>query len=298
STSFPVDILDSETVGDLKNAIKEKKKPKLDNIAADELTLWKVEIPNRDEKRAVTLRDIPEKQELVHERALLSSLGELTGYDTYIIVEPPQQVQKRSRDEETAESNSKRAKLEPNNPTLNAIELAGLTKKAVIDGYVDLSLLTKEELTSVLDNIGVKALRTDDYYALSQTAATLRDSSFQDMDLISSPPRTTLPVIAMRDLYVRQAYKDLYDRIEEEFSGPVDVEDENHVVVTGTAGIGKSAFLVYFIIRILATSSEDNPPVIVFQEKESTKCYVFGGISTVRRGDLEDFIPFLQLPET
>ncbi|KAF9367137.1 hypothetical protein BGX21_007774, partial [Mortierella sp. AD011] len=62
--------------------------------------------------------------------------------------------QKRSRDEETAESNSKRAKLEPNNPTLNAIELAGLTKKAVIDGYVDLSLLTKEELTSVLDNIG------------------------------------------------------------------------------------------------------------------------------------------------
>ncbi|KAF9142484.1 hypothetical protein BGX20_007264, partial [Mortierella sp. AD010] len=198
------------------------------------------------------------------------------------------------------ESDSKRVKLEPYDPILNAIELAGLTEKATIDGYVDLSVLTKKELTSVLDSIGVNASRTSNYYTLSQTAAILRDSSFEDIDLISSSSKTQLPVVGMKDLYVRQAYLDLYDVIDEKFNSTEydDHDIEKHIAVTGTAGIGKSVFLVYFSIRILATSSENNPPIIIFQEKEGTRCYAFGGLSTVRSGDLKDFEPFLELRET
>ena len=39
---FPVKISSSETVGYLKKAIKDEKKPKLDAITADSLDLWKV----------------------------------------------------------------------------------------------------------------------------------------------------------------------------------------------------------------------------------------------------------------
>lgn len=46
STSFPVDIESHATVGHLKKAIKEEKKPELDNLAADRLTLFKVSIPD------------------------------------------------------------------------------------------------------------------------------------------------------------------------------------------------------------------------------------------------------------
>jgi len=39
---FPVKIAGTESVGNLKDAIKEKKKPALEHITADSLTLWKV----------------------------------------------------------------------------------------------------------------------------------------------------------------------------------------------------------------------------------------------------------------
>ena len=45
---FPVKISKSETVGILKEMIKEKKKPQFDDFAADTLVLWKVSIPDND----------------------------------------------------------------------------------------------------------------------------------------------------------------------------------------------------------------------------------------------------------
>lgn len=44
--AFPVDIYVSDLVGNLKELIKKKKSPRFDTIAADELTLWKVSIPD------------------------------------------------------------------------------------------------------------------------------------------------------------------------------------------------------------------------------------------------------------
>ena len=63
STAFPVDIESHATVGHLKDAIKEKKKPRLDHIAADELTLYKVSIPdgkNLEQSAQQAIREAPE----------------------------------------------------------------------------------------------------------------------------------------------------------------------------------------------------------------------------------------------
>ena len=45
ATAFPVVVKPSNLVGELKDAIKTKKDPRFDDIAADKLTLWKVSIP-------------------------------------------------------------------------------------------------------------------------------------------------------------------------------------------------------------------------------------------------------------
>lgn len=117
------------------------------------------------------------------------------------------------------------------------------------------------------------------------------------MDKISAPGSTTLPVVKTNDLYIRQTYKGLYDAILGEFDDnrPYDPESQKYIVVTGTSGIGKSVFLVYWAIRLLAESDDDNPPIVIFHTKRIEKCYVFGGCSAVRSGDVKDFEPFLDL---
>src|SRR6201996_2981542 len=63
STAFPVDIESHATVGHLKDAIKEKKKPELDNLAADRFTLYKVSIPdgkNLEQSAQQAIREAPE----------------------------------------------------------------------------------------------------------------------------------------------------------------------------------------------------------------------------------------------
>ena len=44
SRVFPVEIANSKTVGDLRDAIKDKKRPAFDHVPADTLVLWKVSI--------------------------------------------------------------------------------------------------------------------------------------------------------------------------------------------------------------------------------------------------------------
>ncbi|KAK5796966.1 hypothetical protein F5H01DRAFT_418780 [Linnemannia elongata] len=135
---------------------------------------------------------------------------------------------------------------------------------------------------------------------MSRTALALHDANMKHGQ-VSAPRGILLPVVDTNDIYVREAYKDLYDTILGTFENNTPYtgnELKKHVIVTGTSGIGKSAFLVYFAIRLLAESDDDNPPIIVFHTKRSAKCYVFGGRSTVRSGNIEAFKPFLSLPDT
>ncbi|KAK5816992.1 hypothetical protein F5H01DRAFT_189678 [Linnemannia elongata] len=119
------------------------------------------------------------------------------------------------------------------------------------------------------------------------------------MDKLSAPRVSIFPIVGTDELFLRTAYKELHDTILGTFENAhARNAIRKHIVVTGTSGIGKSAFLVYFAIRLLAESDDDNPPMIVFHTKRSEKCYVFGGCSTVRSGSIKDFEPFLSLPDT
>lgn len=180
----------------------------------------------------------------------------------------------------------------------DAIEEAGLTEKAVVYGRYDLSRLDNKERVSLLDFIGQEIGMSNTFDSLSSTARAYRGVPFQELDLLSTPSSTRFPVIGTEDLFVRQAYKDLYQEIMLKFLESPRNRGWKRMVVTGTSGIGKSAFLVYFTIRLLAASSDDNPSIVVFHEKGGSKCYVFGGVSTLRYGDIEDFRPFLDLRET
>ncbi|KAF9109266.1 hypothetical protein BGX27_007787 [Mortierella sp. AM989] len=150
SSSFPVQILSTEKVSVLKKAIKTEKPDTLP-MAAKNLTLKL--IPGGATKKG--LSKLPEKslKELDNELERRSTYFPRGAAEDliHIIVEPSKEASKRSHVADELGSLSKKVKLEPNNPILNTIEFAGLTEKAMIDGKVDLSLLTKKELTSVLD---------------------------------------------------------------------------------------------------------------------------------------------------
>jgi hypothetical protein len=63
--AFPIKIAKSETVGGLKDAIKDKKKPEFDHVAADRLNLWKVSIPDdRSLKENISKLDFYDEQSL------------------------------------------------------------------------------------------------------------------------------------------------------------------------------------------------------------------------------------------
>ncbi|KAF9917553.1 hypothetical protein BGZ65_012839, partial [Modicella reniformis] len=92
STSFPVDIPADGTVGHLKDRIKEKKPNDFADIDADELTLWKVSLPNTATADTLTLGSLPDgsTKNKLDARFLVSNLfPEGQGVNDYIIVKPP-----------------------------------------------------------------------------------------------------------------------------------------------------------------------------------------------------------------
>ncbi|ORY96115.1 hypothetical protein BCR41DRAFT_375759 [Lobosporangium transversale] len=300
--AFSVIIRSDQTIDDLKDAIKAKNENAFNGTDAKDLILKL--IPNGS--TVEELCKFP-KESL---KVLDNVLEELHTYfpdgaadnPIYIIVEVPKRVSKRDRDQlendESDRSSSKKVKLETMS-LLEAISATELAQKAIINGVPDPSVLSSKELVSVLDNTGTSVTRNDLYYSIPRTAISLQNASFQEIDVISSPWGTKFPVLKVRDLYVRSAFKELYDKIINKFGIDRDIKpDAPQMVLTGTAGIGKSSFLVYFAIRLLATSNEEDPPIIIIQQKEDTMCYAFGGRSVIRYGDIEHFRPFLDLPST
>ncbi|KAK5829403.1 hypothetical protein F5H01DRAFT_330146 [Linnemannia elongata] len=271
------------------------------DVDAKNLTIWRVSLPvsDNDDEIPIQLKNFADKDKKKLGPATRVSKvfpEDLPEETVHLIVQRPLAAPKRKYDED-AGSSSKR-KRHDMYTLKDAIEAAGLTEKAVVDGRSDLSRLDNKERVSLLDFIGQEIDRTNTFDSLSTTARACRDQSFQELDLISTPSSNRLPVVGTEDLYVRQAYKDLYNEITWKFQDSPRNRAWKRVVVTGTSGIGKSAFLVYFTIRLLATSLDDNPPIVVFHEKGGSKCYVYGGVSTLRYGDIEDFRPFLGLRET
>ncbi|KAF9276326.1 hypothetical protein BGZ74_003687 [Mortierella antarctica] len=119
---------------------------------------------------------------------------------------------------------------------LDAIGAAGLSEKAVVNGRSALSRLDNNERVSVLKYLGRSISDDDAFNSLPSTALRLQGANIKDMDTISAPPHSRLPIVNTKDLYVRQAFEDLYGAILRNFknNGPDDPELEEHVVVSDT----------------------------------------------------------------
>jgi len=93
TTSFPVEIESTKTVGHLKKAIKADQSPDFDDINAKNLTLWRVSIPilPKKDRKAISLADVSSKEEL-DEATKLSNIfdAELPEETIHIIVQLPQ----------------------------------------------------------------------------------------------------------------------------------------------------------------------------------------------------------------
>ncbi|KAG0080939.1 hypothetical protein BGZ92_000406 [Podila epicladia] len=55
SQAFPVEIESTKTIGSLKQCIKTDKTPRFDDVAADELTLWRVSVPITDDNDEIPI---------------------------------------------------------------------------------------------------------------------------------------------------------------------------------------------------------------------------------------------------
>lgn len=66
STSFPVKIEPTKTIGDLKDTIKAKKTNNFSDVNADKLSLWCISIPliPKKDHKDISLGDVSPKEEL------------------------------------------------------------------------------------------------------------------------------------------------------------------------------------------------------------------------------------------
>ncbi|KAG0232440.1 hypothetical protein BGW42_008158 [Actinomortierella wolfii] len=299
SNAFPVVIkpTKTKTIGDLKELIKAKKPNRFHDVDADELTLWSVTIADSDDMTPILIDKVP-KTEKKKRRATtqVSVFGAALPEDTiHVIVQRPPPATKREREHDAGPS-SMCLRV---HTLLDAIAEAGFTEKAVVNGWSNISRLDFKERVLLLGFVGQDIGRTDTFSSLSRTAIKLHGSNISNMDKLSVPDGTLFPVVGTNELFIRRAYRDLHDTILGTFDNArPGNQTQKHIVVTGTSGISNSAFLVYFAICLLAESDDDNPPIIVFHTKRRKECYAFGGLSTVRFDSIEDFEPFLSLPDT
>ncbi|KAK5796882.1 hypothetical protein F5H01DRAFT_327609 [Linnemannia elongata] len=159
----------------------------------------------------------------------------------HVIVQRPLPVAKRDREEDAGPSSSR--KRHRPHTLKDAIEEAGLTEKAVVDDQVYLSRLSRKERVSLLASIGQDIAGDDIFSSLSRTALELHGANIKDMDKISAPRGILLPVVGTSDLYVREAYKDLYDIIVDKFENNrpcTGNEVEKHIIVTAKTVISAS----------------------------------------------------------
>ncbi|KAG0271457.1 hypothetical protein BGZ97_011248, partial [Linnemannia gamsii] len=115
----------------------------------------------------------------------------------------------------------------------DAIEEAGLTDKAVVDGESDLSRLDSKQRVMLLGVIGQKVDRMDSFSSLSRSAIELHGANIGAMNKLSAPHGSILPIVSTDELYIRRAYKDLHDTILGTFENAcAGNKTQKHVVVT------------------------------------------------------------------
>jgi hypothetical protein len=93
SSAFPVSIATAKTIGELKDAIKAKKSPEFNDIAADKLTLWKVSIPSTEDEdeSPIILGAQSDRNKLVHPTSKIAKYFQdgADGEHIHIIIQRP-----------------------------------------------------------------------------------------------------------------------------------------------------------------------------------------------------------------
>ncbi|KAF9091892.1 hypothetical protein BGX23_004802, partial [Mortierella sp. AD031] len=92
TNAFLVEIESTKTIGDLKKPVKTEKAPRFDDVAADELTLWRVSIPDDDDndEQPILLDKVSEKKKLKATTKLSKAFDTELPEDTiHIIVQRP-----------------------------------------------------------------------------------------------------------------------------------------------------------------------------------------------------------------
>ncbi|KAG0046140.1 hypothetical protein BGZ83_008662 [Gryganskiella cystojenkinii] len=217
--SEPADSRKKANIDHLKNAINEKLKR---TTASKDLTLWRVAIPIPPPKqqRAITLSEVKSPTELDPSDDISDVFTSHPPRKTIrVIVQLPSQ-----------DSSSKKTRLNTSE-LKDAIEAAGLTEKAVVNGRAKLSRLNNKERVSLLDFIGQEVNEDDEFDSLTQTAFALRNANIKDRDKFSTPSGTHLPIVGADDLYIRRTYSDLYDKILEKFESSL----EKQIVITDSS---------------------------------------------------------------
>ncbi|KAF8977630.1 hypothetical protein BGZ46_007243, partial [Entomortierella lignicola] len=302
STSFPVEILSSKSVGALKNLILPGKPLEAKNII---LKLTPDGGVTKKGLEKLTENSLEVLDDELHE--LSTYFPEKPANDLiHIVAKLPEQAQKRDREEDdNIESELVSKKYRPSisssssEALIDAIRKAGFTTMAITDDGPDLSLLNLAERAKVLSFIG-RASRNSSYHNITRTARELLSSNtnMKEISVLTSPGDRGFPVVETADLFIRDEYKRFYDHIISDFRTPTTVNRLNRFFIIGTPGIGKSAFLVYFAIRQLVDHDLEDPPIIISHEKKSETCYAYGGTTCQRKGNREEFADFLELPKT
>src|SRR5947207_7145910 len=168
-------------------------------------------------------------------------------------------------------------------PLAEALEAEGLTQKATdIDG-INIALLDAKEQIRVLGHLGDKA-RSLSFSRIMRTAQGLPHDWFSDANrernkVIKALGDIPFPIIEKPSLFVRDSYHDIFTELTSR--NPKDPL----CVLTGTPGIGKSSFLIYFTFRLLFESTDDNPCIIIFHpavsEEGSPELFAFAGKSVI-----------------
>ncbi|KAF9201327.1 hypothetical protein BGZ59_002788, partial [Podila verticillata] len=86
SRAFKIEVSATRTIAHFKDLIKTKQAPAFDDITVDQVTLWRVSIPDNKQGSAITIDALGDKTELNNPRARLSKLfSESPDDNTYII---------------------------------------------------------------------------------------------------------------------------------------------------------------------------------------------------------------------
>ncbi|KAG0347219.1 hypothetical protein BG005_000311 [Podila minutissima] len=224
SQAFSQTIPSTNTIRQLRSRIHRHKPVWFKDLEAEELILWHVSVrvpidsdngkddDDDNDDLPILLNDMPKNDKRKLNKSVGRKASDVFGSEPdeetiHVIVQRPPPALKRDREGDKGPS-SKRKRFDTY--TLrDAIEAAGFSEKGVEDGQLYLSRLSNKERVKVLGFLGQPGSMADTFASLSSTAVEIQGTDIKVMDKISAPHNSLLPIVDTKDLYVRQAFKDL-----------------------------------------------------------------------------------------